>query len=46
MSDIKLHRLGTIMEPQPGNAFEAEGGVPNPAAVRGPTERFIYFRAW
>jgi len=32
--DLKLHRLGTIMEPQPGNPQEVEG-VLNPAAARG-----------
>jgi predicted GH43/DUF377 family glycosyl hydrolase len=32
--DFKLHRLGTIMEPHPGNPQEAEG-VLNPAAARG-----------
>src|ERR1700733_13734037 len=34
MSDFQLHRLGQIMEPEPGNPLEAEG-VLNPAAVRG-----------
>lgn len=34
MSDFKLHRLGQLMEPEPGNPMEA-GGVTNPAAVRG-----------
>jgi hypothetical protein len=29
-----MKRLGMIMEPQPGNAHEAEG-VLNPAAIRG-----------
>ena len=33
MSDFKLHRLGQLMEPEPGNPMEA-GGVTNPAAVR------------
>jgi len=32
---FELHRLGTIMEPEPGNPHEVEG-VLNPAAVRGP----------
>jgi predicted GH43/DUF377 family glycosyl hydrolase len=34
MIDVRLHRLGTVMEPQPDNPLEAEG-VLNPAAVRG-----------
>jgi predicted GH43/DUF377 family glycosyl hydrolase len=34
MADFKLQRLGILMEPEPGNAFEEEG-VLNPAAVRG-----------
>ena len=34
MSGFLLHRLGQIMEPQPGNPHEVEG-VLNPAAVRG-----------
>ncbi|MFI5161065.1 MAG: glycosidase [Sphingobacteriales bacterium] len=42
MSDIKLHRLGIIMEPEPGNAFEVEG-VLNPAAVRGPDGQLYLF---
>ena len=33
-----LRRLGTVMEPQPGNPHEVEG-VLNPAAVRGPDGR-------
>ena len=35
MSGFKLRRLGTIMEPEPGNPQEIEG-VLNPAAARGP----------
>ncbi len=35
MSEFKLKRLGTIMEPEPGNPQEIEG-VLNPAATRGP----------
>ena len=35
MTDFQLRRLGVIMEPEPGNPFEAEG-VLNPAAIRGP----------
>ena len=34
MSGFLLHRLGQIMEPQPGNPHEIEG-VLNPAAARG-----------
>ncbi len=35
MSGFQLHRLGQIMEPEPGNPHEVEG-VLNPAAARGP----------
>ncbi len=42
MSVLKLHRLGTMMEPQPGNAHEVEG-VLNPAAVRGPDGELYLF---
>jgi beta-1,2-mannobiose phosphorylase / 1,2-beta-oligomannan phosphorylase len=35
MSGFKLQRLGTLMEPEPGNPQEVEG-VLNPAAARGP----------
>ncbi len=35
MNEFKLQRLGTVMEPEPGNPQEI-GGVLNPAAVRGP----------
>jgi len=35
MSGFQLHRLGPIMEPEPGNPHEVEG-VLNPAAARGP----------
>src|SRR5580704_5929093 len=35
MSEFKLQRLGTIMQPEPGNLQEVEG-VLNPAAARGP----------
>ena len=40
--DFKLHRLGTIMEPQPGNPQEVEG-VLNPAAARGPDGHLYLF---
>ncbi|MEX6690863.1 hypothetical protein QTN47_25365 [Danxiaibacter flavus] len=42
MSTLKLHRLGTIMEPEKGNSME-EGGVLNPAAVRGPDGSLYLF---
>jgi predicted GH43/DUF377 family glycosyl hydrolase len=42
MADFKLQRLGTLMEPEPGNAMEAEG-VLNPAAVRGPDGHLYLF---
>jgi len=35
VSEFTLHRLGMVMEPEPGNPQEVEG-VLNPAAVRGP----------
>jgi predicted GH43/DUF377 family glycosyl hydrolase len=34
MNEFKMQRLGVVMEPEPGNIQE-EGGVLNPAAVRG-----------
>ena len=34
MSGFELHRLGQIMEPEPGNELETEG-VTNPASARG-----------
>jgi predicted GH43/DUF377 family glycosyl hydrolase len=42
MSEFKLQRLGTLMEPEPGNALEAEG-VLNPGAVRGPDGELYLF---
>lgn len=42
MSSCKLHRLGKIMEPEPGNPMEVEG-VLNPAAVRGPDGQLYLF---
>ncbi|MFZ4775402.1 MAG: glycosidase [Terrimicrobiaceae bacterium] len=42
MSGFQLQRLGVVMEPQPGNALEAEG-VLNPAAVRGPDGSLYLF---
>jgi beta-1,2-mannobiose phosphorylase / 1,2-beta-oligomannan phosphorylase len=35
MPGLKLHRLGLVMESEPGNPGEAEG-VLNPSAIRGP----------
>ena len=42
MSGFKLQRLGTVMEPEPGNPQEIEG-VLNPAAVRGPDKQLYLF---
>jgi len=42
LSIFELHRLGMLMEPQPGNPQEAEG-VLNPAAVRGPDGHLYLF---
>ena len=42
MSGFQLQRLGTIMEPEPGNPQEIEG-VLNPAAVRGPDGELYLF---
>src|SRR6266576_3869298 len=42
MSGFQLHRLGQIMEPEPGNPLEAEG-VLNPAAVRGADGKLYLF---
>lgn len=42
MSGLQLHRLGRIMEPEPGNPQEAEG-VLNPAAARGPDGHLYLF---
>ncbi len=42
MVDIVLHRLGIIMEPEPGNLMETEG-VLNPAAIRGPDGALYLF---
>ena len=39
---FELHRLGTIMEPRPGNPQEIEG-VLNPAASRGPDGNLYLF---
>ena len=42
MSGFKLKRLGLVMDPEPGNPFEAEG-VLNPAAMRGPDGQLYLF---
>lgn len=42
MNPFKLHRLGTIMQPEPGNELETEG-VLNPAVVRGPDGALYLF---
>ncbi|MCB0554599.1 MAG: hypothetical protein KDD02_13700 [Phaeodactylibacter sp.] len=42
MNNFQLHRLGQIMEPEPGNPMEAEG-VLNPAAIRGPDGELYLF---
>lgn len=42
MSSLKMKRLGTIMEPRPGDPLEVEG-VLNPAAVRGPDGELYLF---
>jgi predicted GH43/DUF377 family glycosyl hydrolase len=42
MSGFALHRLGMLMEPEPGNPQEVEG-VLNPAAVRGPDGKLYLF---
>jgi beta-1,2-mannobiose phosphorylase / 1,2-beta-oligomannan phosphorylase len=42
VSEFDLQRLGTIMEPEPGNPQEIEG-VLNPAAARGPDGALYLF---
>jgi predicted GH43/DUF377 family glycosyl hydrolase len=42
MSELKLQRLGTLMEPETGNPHEVEG-VLNPAAARGPDGELYLF---
>lgn len=42
MTGFKLQRMGIIMEPQPGEPYEAEG-VLNPAAVRGKDKQLYLF---
>jgi predicted GH43/DUF377 family glycosyl hydrolase len=41
-SELKLKRLGMLMEPEPGNPLEVEG-VLNPAAARGPDGELYLF---
>ena len=41
-SNLKLHRLAMLMEPEPGNPYEVEG-ILNPAAVRGPDGKLYLF---
>ena len=43
MSEFKLHPLGVMMEPEPGNLKEVEG-VLNRAAARGPDGELYLFR--
>lgn len=42
MRSLELQRLGQVMEPEPGNALEAEGAL-NPAAARGPDGALYLF---
>jgi predicted GH43/DUF377 family glycosyl hydrolase len=42
MSEFALHRLGMLMEPEPGNPMEVEG-VLNPGVVRGPDGELYLF---
>ena len=42
MTDFQLHRIGLVMEPEPGNPMEAEG-ILNPGAVRGPDGHLYLF---
>src|ERR1035441_8979509 len=42
MTGLHLHRLGMLMEPEPGNPNEVEGTL-NPAATRGPDGRLYLF---
>jgi predicted GH43/DUF377 family glycosyl hydrolase len=39
---FQMHRIGIVMEPEPGNSHEIEG-VLNPAAVRGPDGQLYLF---
>src|ERR1700721_3506365 len=42
VESVTLQRLGLIMEPEPGNPNEIEGGL-NPAAIRGPDGELYLF---
>jgi predicted GH43/DUF377 family glycosyl hydrolase len=42
MTGLHLHRMGLVMEPEPGNLQEVEGTL-NPAAVRGPDGSLYLF---
>lgn len=42
MSGFSLKRLGLVMDPEPGNQFEAEG-ILNPVAIRGPDGQLYLF---
>jgi len=42
VAPFRLERLGTIMEPEPGNPLEVEG-VLNPGGIRGPDGQFYLF---
>jgi len=42
MSELKVKRLGLVMDPEPGNPLEAEG-VLNPAVIRGPDGQLYLF---
>src|SRR6202158_36254 len=42
MAGFQMRRLGLVMEPEPGNPHEVEGGL-NPAGGRGPDGEFYLF---
>jgi predicted GH43/DUF377 family glycosyl hydrolase len=42
MSELKVKRLGLVMDPEPGNPLEAEW-VLNPAVIRGPDGQLYLF---
>ncbi len=42
MANLRMRRLGMLMEPEPGNAMEVEG-VLNPAGIRGPDGHYYLF---
>ncbi len=45
MTNFKLTRIGTMMEPQAGDPNEVEG-VLNPAVIRAKDGQLISFPAW